>query len=124
MVKQIVVPGKIIELEEIANRFISSLNSDLHAFVFDTDIIDPSIVSRLVSVAGIDQYLRRYSQKNIVIYALDSYKIERQCRMDHCRNVALERQRICLSRCIHARTKELIELISKSLRDAVDMIRG
>ncbi len=118
------VSNKIVSLEEIAERFISSISSDLQAFVFDSNVIDPSMVSRLVSVAGVEQYFRRFVHRHIIVYALDIYKIERQCRADQCRSIPPERQRICVAQCIHSRTREIVDMVAHSIRDAVDMIRG
>lgn len=113
---------KITDSREIAERFAKSLSSSLHAFVFDSSLIDPSIVSKIVAVSGTDQYLRRFVKDNVVVYALDIFKLEKRCRMETCRNVPRERYRICLSECLKKQTHDMARIVAESIMDAIDLL--
>ncbi len=107
---------------EIAERFARSLSSSLHAFIFDSSLIDSSIVSRIVAVSGTDQYLRRFVKDNVVVYVLDIFKLEKRCRMETCRNVPRERYRICLSECLKKQTDDMARVVAQSIMEAIDLL--
>jgi len=117
-----IMRGKIIDPKEIAERFARSLSSSLHAFIFDSSLVDPGIVSRIVAVSGTDQYLRRFVKDNVVVYVLDASKLEKRCRMETCRSVPRERYRICLSDCLKKQTDDLARVVAQSIMDAVDLL--
>ncbi|MCE4608986.1 MAG: hypothetical protein F7C36_01215 [Desulfurococcales archaeon] len=114
--------GKIMDPKEIAERFVRSLSSSLHAFIFDSSLVDPGIVSRIVAVSGTDQYLKRFVKDNVVVYTLDVSKLEKRCRMETCRNVPRERYRICLSECLKKQTDDMARVVAQSIMDAVDLL--
>lgn len=105
----------ISEAREIAERMARSFSSDLKAFIYDNRLVDSRIVERLIALSGIDSYVDRYAEGNIVAYYIDPSKIKKKCHYGKCSDRPLESLPSCISECL---AKEL-DNISKNIVDAV-----
>ncbi len=111
---------KITDHTEIARRMIESLSSDLHAFIIDKDLVDTKIVQKIITISGIDVYIRKFARENIIIYVLDTPRIKRKCMYEECIDEKKENLNSCLDKCfvesLRKVTNEIINSISETLK--------
>ncbi len=115
---------RITDPREVARRMAESVTSDLRGFVFDRRIIDPSVVSRLVAVGGIEKFLVRYREGNVIVYAVSARLAEARCRQGDCRNVPAEKRRACIASCMHRVIEEMARAVAESVVDAASALEG
>ncbi len=99
----------------IAERMIKSLKSNLHAFIFDRNIIDSRIVDRIIGLSGYEGIINRHAQGTIIVYYIDPVKIRRRCLYEKCADEKNEYRSTCVNRCVREETSR----ISKELAEAI-----
>ncbi len=112
----------IRDVDAIARRMAESMRSHLRGFVFSRDLVDPAVVRRLISVAGVENYLTKAQYGDIIVYAIRSRLVEARCQQIVCRNVDAARVRSCVAKCINEQMREVAETIAKSILEAARVV--
>ncbi len=103
--------SRIVELEK---RIVQSLCSDLEAFVFHEDLIDPSMVNNFIRRHSLGEILILKSiGKGVYVLLFDERKIDSSCLYGRCGSLKSIEREICVAKC---RRREINTLKTKLLK--------
>ncbi len=106
-------------VRDIAERLARALR-ETGVFVFDRGLVDQPTVSRLLGVAGVDQFLTRQTISDMVVYVIRTDVVEARCRRSVCNEVPPEEARACVAECFHKTLKEMVEVVAKNILEAAE----
>lgn len=102
----------------IAMLIVESIKSPLRGFVYDRRLVDDSIVREVIRSSGVGDVLSRWSRGNIVVYIVDTRKLEALCRYEECRGNGVDAQ-LCIQRCVNRKIVEVSEALARSMLEAI-----
>ena len=103
----------------VASMIVESISSGLGGFVYDKGLVDDQAVRDIISDTGVAGLLRRWEHGSIVVYYIDLKKLESICLYSDCSESQVKR--ICLSKCVVDRLKEVIDKIVNSIKEAYNI---
>ncbi|MEB3755410.1 MAG: hypothetical protein GSR79_00910 [Desulfurococcales archaeon] len=88
------------EANELVKRIVSSLTSDLEAFVFHEDLINPDDVNLFLRRYGLgDILVLKNIGKGIYVLLLNEKRIESECLYIGCGSFRSKERDICVAKC-------------------------
>ena len=84
----------------MVKRIVSSLTSDLEAFVFHEDLIKPNEVSLFLRRYGLgDVLVLKNVGRGIYVLLFNERKIESECLYSSCSSLRSREKDICIAKC-------------------------
>lgn len=104
-----------LALSDVRDRLVRSLEA-LRAFIFDSRVIDPSLVESLLVNSGVISLLGKSTMGSIVVYYIDSNKFRRKCLYEKCSTIdnVIARES-CLRECISTMERDVLKAIVEAL---------
>jgi hypothetical protein len=88
------------ENDELAKRIISSLTSDLEAFIFHEELINPDDVNLFLRRYGLGDFLiLKNIGKGIHVLFFNERRIESECLYSKCGHLKSKEREICVVKC-------------------------
>jgi len=101
-------------VSDIEARIIVSLTSDLEAFVFNEELIDPKIVTAFIKKKGLgDILVLRSLGKGVHALLFNEHRIESECLYRECSTFKSKERDFCVAKC---KRKEINTLKTKLLK--------
>ncbi len=101
-------------VSDLEARIIMSLTSDLEAFVFHDELVDPKAVASFLKKNGLGSVLVLKSLGNgIHVLLFNEHRIESECLYRECSNLKSKERDICVAKC---KRKEINTLKTKLLK--------
>jgi hypothetical protein len=99
---------------EVETRIIKSLTSDLEAFIFHEELIDPKKVTSFLKRNSLGDILVLKSLgKGIHVLLFNEHRIESECLYRECSNLRSKERDVCVAKC---KRKEINTLKTKLLK--------